>query len=200
MTALRMVRDRCAAIFPGRVPMLPAASPTLRFTPVPATNRAVETTRRKGVLRVEHCLFIHTNQKQYLGALIAQYAARRNSTHNDRFDVRIIHHKDYPFLHDREGQPYLREGLTRPWLNDDLQSFTPLRFMPPELMNYQGRAVIVDPDVFAVGDVWELLSRDMGGKAILCRARSGTKAREGCLDTLARRGAVFRAIRDETGL
>jgi hypothetical protein len=130
---------------------------------------------------VEHCLFIHTNQKQYLGALIAQYAARRNSAHNEQFDVRIIHHKDYAFLHDREGQPYLREGLTRPWLNDDLQSFTPLRFMPPELMNYQGRAVVVDPDVFAVGDVWELLSRDMDGKAILCRARSGTKAREGCL-------------------
>ena len=47
--------------------------------------------------------------------------------------------------------------------------------MPPELMGYQGRAVVIDPDVFAVGDVWELLSRDMGGKAILARSRSGTK-------------------------
>jgi energy-coupling factor transporter ATP-binding protein EcfA2 len=48
--------------------------------------------------------------------------------------------------------------------NDDLQSFTPLRFLPPELMGYQGRAVVIDPDVFAVGDVWELLSRDMAGQ------------------------------------
>ena len=44
--------------------------------------------------------------------------------------------------------------------------------MPPELMNYQGRAVVIDPDVFAVGDVWDLLSRDMQGKAIMCRPRS----------------------------
>jgi hypothetical protein len=79
----------------------------------------------------------------------------------------------------REGQLYLRDGMKRPWLNDDLQSFTPLRFLPPELMNYTGRAVVIDPDVFAVGDVWELLSRDMQDKAILCRARTGTK---GCID------------------
>ncbi len=36
---------------------------------------------------------------------------------------------------------------------------------------------MIDPDVFAVADVWELLSRDMGGKAILCRARTGSKGR-----------------------
>ena len=43
--------------------------------------------------------------------------------------------------------------------------------MPPELMGYEGRAVVVDPDVFAVQDVWELLSRDMQGKAVMCRQR-----------------------------
>ncbi len=130
---------------------------------------------------MDHCLFIHTNQKQYVGALIAQYAARRNSAHSDKFDVRIIHHKDYAFMHAREGQLFLRDGVTRPWLNNDLQSFTPLRFMPPELMNYEGRAIVVDPDVFAVGDVWELLTRDMEDKAIMCRPRSGSKGMEGCL-------------------
>ena len=36
-------------------------------------------------------------------------------------------------------------------------------------MGYRGRALVVDPDVFAVGEVWELLNRDMKGKAILCR-------------------------------
>jgi len=35
--------------------------------------------------------------------------------------------------------------VKRPWFNDDLQSFTPTRFMPPELMAYQGRAVVIDP-------------------------------------------------------
>jgi hypothetical protein len=131
---------------------------------------------------MDYCVFIHTNHKQIVGALVAEHALRRNSRHNDRFGVRIIQHRDYPFMQAREGQFYLRDGVKRRWLNDDLQSFTPLRFMPPELMGYQGRAVVIDPDIFAVGDVWELLSRDMQGKAILCRRRAGPKGRiDGCL-------------------
>ncbi len=124
---------------------------------------------------MDHCVFIQTNHKQIVGALVAEYALRRNSRNNDRFDVRIVNTNDYPFFKAREGQLYLRDGVKRTWLNDDLQSFTPTRFMPPELMGYQGRAVVIDPDIFAIADVWELLSRDMQGKAILCRPRSGTK-------------------------
>lgn len=120
------------------------------------------------------CVFIHVNHKQILGAIVAAHSLRRNSAHADAFDVRLIETKDHPFLQEREGQLFLRNGIMRPWRNEDLQSFTPLRFMPPELMGYSGRAVVIDPDVFAVGDVWELLSRDMQGKAILCRPRSRT--------------------------
>jgi hypothetical protein len=120
-------------------------------------------------------VFIQTNHKQIVGALVAEYALRRNSQHNDKFDVQILQLKDFPYFREHEGRKYLRDGVSRIWLNDDLQSFTLTRFMPPELMGYQGRAVVIDPDVFAVGDVWELLSRDMGGKAILARSRSGTK-------------------------
>ncbi len=130
---------------------------------------------------MEHCVFIHTNHKQWLGAVVGQYALRRNSAHNERFDVRIIHYKDHPFLRRREGELFLRDGGKRAWRSDDLQSFTPLRFMPPQLMGYQGRAVVIDPDVFAVGDVWELLSRDMQGRALMCRPKSGAKGKRGCL-------------------
>jgi hypothetical protein len=124
---------------------------------------------------MKETVFIHTNRQQMLGALVSQYSMRRNSRHADRFDVRIIHTDDHPFLRAREGQKYLREGLKREWLMADLQSFTPLRFLPPEIMGYRGRAIVVDPDVFAVGDVYELLCRDMQGKALLCRARDGAK-------------------------
>lgn len=124
---------------------------------------------------MEHCVFIQTNHKQMVGALVAEYALRRNSSHTDRFDVKIINSNDYPFFKAHEGQLYLRDGVKRPWLNDDLQSFTPTRFMPPELMDYKGRAVVIDPDIFAIADIWELLTRDMAGKAIMCRPRSGSK-------------------------
>jgi hypothetical protein len=118
------------------------------------------------------CVFIHTNHKQYLGALVSMHSMRRNSRHAGEFDVKLIEYESYQdFFARYEGRSYSRDGDSRVWDKEDLQSFTPLRFMPPELMDYAGHAVVVDPDVFAVQDVWELLSRDMQGKAIMCRQR-----------------------------
>jgi hypothetical protein len=117
-------------------------------------------------------VYIQTNERQWLGALVSAYSLKRNSAHPDAFDVETMHVKDYPFLAAKEGQPFLRGGVTRVWHMHDLQSFTPLRFMPPKLMGHEGRAVVIDPDIFAVGDVYELLTRDMGGKAVMGRRRS----------------------------
>lgn len=128
-------------------------------------------------------VFIQTNHKQIVGALVAEYSLRRNSKSPDAFDVRIMHTREVPFLWEREGQEYLRDGVLRQWHMEDLQSFTPTRFMPPQLTGYQGRAVVIDPDVFAVGDVCDLLSRDMGGKAVMARPRSGYKEKKGVMAT-----------------
>lgn len=125
------------------------------------------------------CVFIHTNHKQIVGALVAEYALKRNSPNADKFDVALIHTKDYPFMRAREGQEFRRGGTTRTWHMEDLQSFTPLRFMPPKLMGYQGRAVVIDPDIFAAGDIYPLLTRDMQGKAIMCRMRGRGQAIKG---------------------
>jgi hypothetical protein len=122
-------------------------------------------------------VFIHTNHRQHLGALVSRHSLRRNSAHADRFDVHILHTRDFPFLRAREGQRFLRNGEWPAWRMEDLQSFTPLRFLPPERMGYRGRALVIDPDIFAVGDVYELLTRDMQGQAILCRPRPGKPGR-----------------------
>ena len=132
---------------------------------------------------MDYCVFIQANHKQMLGAIVAEYALRRNSRNNDKFDVRIMDYDDIPVFREREGDRFLRGGGKRTWVRDDLQSFTPSRFLPPQLMDYSGRAVVIDPDVFALDDVWELLSRDMDGKAIMCRQKSGNKGRRGCLAT-----------------
>ena len=110
---------------------------------------------------------------------MAAHALRRNARRPDSFDVQIIHTKDYPWLAARQGQAFKRSGAVRAWDMRDLQSFTPLQFLPPQLMNYQGRAAVIDPDVFALADVSELLNRDMQGRAILCRMRDGPKGRHG---------------------
>ena len=114
-------------------------------------------------------VFIQANAKQWIGALVSAHSLRRASAHGDAFDVTILRQEDYPVFRANDGRAYRRHGVARTWRNDDLQSFTLLRFMPPRLMGYRGRALVIDPDVFAVGDVWELLNRDMAGKAILCR-------------------------------
>lgn len=121
-------------------------------------------------------IFIQTNSKQSIGAIVSAYSMKRNSAHADKFDVTVMQQEDYPFFRKREGQSYMRHGVKRVWHENDLQSFTLTRFLPPQLMGYQGRALVVDPDVFAVQDVWELLTRDMEGKAIMCR---GSKFKNG---------------------
>jgi len=121
-------------------------------------------------------IFIQTNSKQSIGAIVSAFSMKRNSAHADKFDVTVMQQEDYPFFARREGQTYMRHGVKRVWHENDLQSFTLTRFLPPQLMGYKGRALVVDPDVFAVGDVWELLTRDMQGKAIMCR---GSKFKNG---------------------
>lgn len=124
---------------------------------------------------MQYKVFIQTNDEQYLGALVAAHALKRNSKHADKFDVEIMHYKDFPWLEAKVGQKFLRGREHRVWEHDDLQSFTPLRFAPPKLMNYEGRAVVIDPDCFAIADIWDLLTRDMQGKALMCRIRPALK-------------------------
>lgn len=120
-------------------------------------------------------VFIHTNAQQMVGAIVGRHALKRQASDPESFDVRILRREDFPIFESFAGRKYLRGGGWRVWRNDDLQSFTPLRFAPPEVMEYQGRAVVTDPDVFAVGDICELLKRDMGDRGVLAKPRPGHK-------------------------
>jgi hypothetical protein len=121
---------------------------------------------------VSNCVFIQANDRQLLGARISAYSYRRNARRPGSFDVRILRAEDYPRLM-RKGQTILRGGHVRDWDPDDLQSFTPLRFAPPQEMGFEGLAVVTDPDIFGVGDVGELFEHDLKGKAIAAVPRPG---------------------------
>ena len=62
-----------------------------------------------------YTVFIHTNEKQYLGALVAAHALQRNSRHAGEFDVQILNTRDFPFLQHQEGGVYLNAGVKRTW-------------------------------------------------------------------------------------
>ena len=117
-------------------------------------------------------VFIQANDRQLLGAKISAHSYKRNARDPDSFDVRILQARDFPRLMD-PNQSVLRGGQVRQWDPNDLQSFTPLRFYPPQAMGFKGVAVVTDPDVFALGDVGELFNRDLEGKAIWAVARPG---------------------------
>ncbi len=129
-------------------------------------NHAQPINSEKGSKRLKPTVFIHTNHKQIAGAIVASHSLKRASKTPDAFDVKIIDIRDHSYFKEYDGKNYLRGGEQRPWLFEDLQSFTPSRFMPPELMNYEGRAIVIDPDIFAVADIMELFESDMEGKAI----------------------------------
>lgn len=118
-------------------------------------------------------VFIHTNHKQRVGALVSAHSFKLASATPDAFEVRLLETKDYPALTGAKGRTFLRDGHARTWDPDDLQSFTPLRFAVPDAMGHRGLAVVVDPDVFAAGDVMELFTRDRQGKAVCLRGRFG---------------------------
>jgi hypothetical protein len=118
-------------------------------------------------------VFIHTSDKQMLAARLSAYSLRTRSKYPDHFEVRLLRLEETPHLYrGREGRRYLWAARVCIWRNRDLQAFGPLRFLVPQLMSFQGRALVIDPDIFAIADVHELLQRDMNEKAIICRRRS----------------------------
>ena len=60
-------------------------------------------------------VFIQTNDKQSIGAVVSAYSMKRSSKHADKFDVAVIRQEDYEFFRAREGQNYRRHGVTRTW-------------------------------------------------------------------------------------
>ena len=133
-------------------------------------------------MSARNTVFIQANARQMLGAKISAQSYKKASNRPDSFDVKIMDAAKYPRLM-REGQSILRAGHVRHWDPDDLQSFTPLRFAPPSLMQFEGKAVVTDPDCFGVGDVAELFDRDMGGKAIMAVPRPGHNKRNDYIAT-----------------
>ncbi len=111
-------------------------------------------------------IFIQTNGKQYAGALLAKYALERNMK-SEIIPVEIIDVDETPAFKALANKSYLRKNKEVVADPNDLQHFTLTRFMPPERMDFQGKAVVIDPDIFALSDINELFTTDMKGRAIL---------------------------------
>ncbi len=114
-------------------------------------------------------IFIQANRSQALGAKLSEYSLRKFLTNGDSVRITIINFEDRNELKSRHRQFMLRRGKRYQFLANDLQSFTLLRFLPPELCDWRGIALVIDPDVFAVKSIDSLYDIDMQGHAILAR-------------------------------
>lgn len=121
----------------------------------------------------ERKVFVLTNKKQYFGAKLSKYSFERTLPADSNIAVEIVVVNDLPLFQQFEGATFRRGDETRTYTLDDLQSFTLARFLPPELMEYTGQALPIDPDIFALSDVTELFDMAVEGKAIAACENKG---------------------------
>lgn len=122
---------------------------------------------------MQHTVYIHTNNKQRLGAMVARHAILKHLPKGSPIAVEYINVDELNLFKEFVGTRYrFIDNEVRTYTKDDLQSFTLSRFMPPELMGYEGRAVVIDPDIFALTDISELFEMKLGDAAIAaCRKK-----------------------------
>lgn len=120
-------------------------------------------------------IFIQTNNNQLLPAQIAKFAIEtRGHARRHGIPVTIMNVDEMPLFKAFAGVAYRSGAEVMTHDRNRLQSFTLSRFMPPELMGYSGRAVVIDPDVLALADINELFGTDLNDHAIAaCRRNIG---------------------------
>lgn len=118
-------------------------------------------------------IFICANNNQLVAAKVSRYSILNRSSFADS-NVKILQESDFPQLKMFFSAPYKRKGKMIEHEKNDMQSFALLRFLIPELMNFQGIALVIDPDIFLVRQGLEKLL-DFPIKEFPIHARKGLK-------------------------
>ena len=97
-------------------------------------------------------VYIQSNKYQRFAAKISAYSF-------ERFGIKtqLLDFDDNEILRKYIGQKYLRNGNLRTY-KDDLQSFTLLRFLAPEINSSNEIILVIDPDVFALKNPYEMIN------------------------------------------
>ena len=118
-------------------------------------------------------IFICTNDNQMIGAKVAKNTIINRSQFSTN-DVVILSESEIPSLKRFFMKPYLRWGKMVEFNKNDMQSFTLLRFHIPFLMGFDGKALVIDPDIFQVQEgIEDLINLDFERHSIY--ARKGLK-------------------------
>lgn len=114
-------------------------------------------------------IFICSNDNQMIGAKVARNSIIKRSQFCEN-DVEILSESSIPSFQRFFAKPYLRKSKMIEFDKNDMQSFTLLRFHIPFLMNFQGSALVIDPDIFQVKrGIEELLDFDFNTHSLYAR-------------------------------
>jgi len=151
---------------------------------------------------MDRAFFIQTNDSQLIAARVAKFALETRGQARQRgIPVTIMNISELADFRAFAGTPFRRGSKMQIYDPNGVQSFTLSRFLPPELMGFSGRAVVIDPDVFAIADVSELFEIDLGNNAVGARRStygwdSGVMLLDCAKLTHWRMNEIFSGLRD----
>lgn len=97
-------------------------------------------------------VYIQSNKYQKIAAEVAAYSFERFGLKTE-----YLNFEDNKLLNHYVGHSYLRNGKNCIF-KDDLQSFTILRSLAPQLNKYKEKILVIDPDVFVLKDTSHMIN------------------------------------------
>tara|TARA_B100001057_G_scaffold501156_3_gene621180 strand:- start:6713 stop:7537 length:825 start_codon:yes stop_codon:yes gene_type:complete len=97
-------------------------------------------------------VYIQSNKYQKIAAKVAAYSFERFGLKTE-----YLNFEDNKLLNYYLGSSYLRKGESCIF-KDDLQSFTILRFLAPQINKFKEKILVIDPDVFAIKDPTHMIN------------------------------------------
>ena len=109
-------------------------------------------------------IIIHTNDSQEIGARISEFSFSKDRT--NLFDIHILNVARTP-VEKIFGGTIKRNGIDWSLKRNDLQSFTIARFYAAKQYNSYKRILVIDPDIFYVGNnIDRIFNLNLRGKPI----------------------------------
>ncbi len=120
-------------------------------------------------------VFISSGEASLLERKVLMYSLRRNSRRD--LDIHVFNGTHNTI--EREGHPPQPAPMSLKVKYQNVTEFSNYRFLVPEVCGHQGRAISMDSDVIALGDIGELFDAEMGDNDLLAKpAAYGDKVDE----------------------
>lgn len=110
-------------------------------------------------------VFISSGEASLLERKVLMYSLRRNSRRD--LDIRVFNGTHNTI--EREGQAPEPAPMSLKVKYQNITEFSNYRFLVPAACGHQGRAISMDSDVIALGDIGELFDAELGDRQFLAK-------------------------------